>query len=182
MSPSLTDPNDLPNACTRPGPAYRELYEVNLRLLEFANSPGALDRRFDGPPPPYRSPSITPVYEGPTEVNEDTPELLRKLEENARRLPFLYKEAEENAFAALPRKEKKRLMDEWAALRKRMAERERREEEAFERLFFTPPGEEIPDGLFATPKNEKQTTKSVSPDLNHPTTTETRKRKREKKK
>ena len=176
-SPIYSD--DLPNTSTRPGLTYQALSEANWRLQLFADSPGALDRRFDGPPPPYRSRSVTPVNEGPNEVIHDSPELLRRLEENARRLPYLWKKYEDKAFLALPQKEKQRLIEQRAALRKRMEERKRRQEAAIDRFFTTPPESEIPDGMSADPKNKQRPARTVSPNHNHPTRTETRKSKRE---
>jgi hypothetical protein len=120
---------------------------------------------------------MTPVDEGPTEVTQDSPELLRRLEENARMLPFLWKEYEDAVFAALPQKEKQRLLDERAALRKMMEESERREKEAIDRYFSTYPSCGVPDGLFGVPKNKEQPARSGSPNLNHPRPTKYRKRK-----
>lgn len=162
---------------------FQALIEAHRRGRLFADpSTSALDRRFDGPPPPYRSRPSTPVNRRrPTEVTtRDSPELLRRLEENARRLPFLWKEYWDAEFEALPQKEKQRVISEGAALRKSMEERERREKEAIDRFFTTAPPGGYPDGWFAVPKNKKQPpARRVSPNFNHPTPTETRKRKRE---
>lgn len=177
-----TYPDDLPNSSTRPGSKYQALSEANQRLQLFADSSGALDSHFHGPPPPYRSRSMAPVDEGLNEVTgvtEDSPELLRKLEENARMLPFLWKEYQDKAFAALPQKEKQKLMDERAALRKLAEARERRDEEVVDRLLSALAKAGNPDFLFTDPKNKKQPARSVSPNLDHPTPTETQKRERE---
>lgn len=112
---------------------------------------------------------------------EDTPELLQRLEENARMLPFLWKAHWDAQFDALPQKEKQEILDNRAALRKEIDEEKKREQEAIDRFFSRPPPGGIPEGLFAIPKNKQKPAGSVPPNLNldNPTSTEARKREHE---
>ena len=172
--------NDLPETSTRPSPIYQARNETNRRPFQLFgdSSTGALESRLEELPPPYRSLATTPIH-GRTEVTEDTPELLQRLKENARMLPFLWKEHWDAEFVALPQEEKQRLIDKRAALRKREEEREKRREEAIDRILFILPTGCNLNGLFAVPKDETPPARIASPNLDPPTSTETRKRKRE---
>ena len=239
MTLCSTDSDNPPNAITRPGPTPGALFEANWRLQHFLQDSGALDRRFNGPPPPYRSPSVTPVDVGPADGCQDSPESRRRLEEEARTWRLREKELQQKHFDALPLKERQRLIDQRDAMMERMEELARIQKEAIESeeisenetidtssleerrqrwidrrddrrdalmkrmeematiqkeaveseeisenetidtLIATPPEGEFPDGLFAVPKNTQRPAGTMSPNLNHPTPTETRKRKHE---
>lgn len=179
MTHSPTYSDDFTSTSAKPGSYFEAFLKTNPNLRLFGDASPAPEPRVEKPPSRYRPHIITP---GPSGVLEDTPELLRKLEENARMLPFLWEEYQEAAFAALPQKEKQRLIDQRNALRRRWEERRRKREEAIDRLFAPPPTDGTPVVLFAAPKNKTQPPRSVSPEVdNHPTPTETidKKRKRE---